>query len=160
MLYAIAIILALIGIVAYHTILWTAVTVATLFVLNGLGLPWLFRWVVAHPVLALTYVLGYIASGALWSVIKWWFAETDRFRRAKESFRRDNGENAERLALHLARAKSDPTNYKSDITFWISFWPVNMVWTLLNDPIRRAARRIYAELQGVYQRITDHVWKG
>jgi hypothetical protein len=160
MLYAIAIILAIIGIVAYHTVLWTAATVATLFVLNGLGLPALFRWVIEHPVLTVTYVLIYIAIGAAWSVVKWWFAETNRLREFKENFARDYGINPEKYAEQLARAKSNPVRYKSDITFWISFWPLSAVYTLLNDPVRRAARRIYAELQGVYQRITDHVWKG
>jgi hypothetical protein len=56
--------------------------------------------------------------------------------------------------------KTLPKLYKHRFLSWIGYWPWSLVWTLINDPLKRIVRRIYYELQGVYQRITDRVWKG
>jgi hypothetical protein len=35
-----------------------------------------------------------------------------------------------------------------------------MLWTVINDPVRRAAEEIYARLGGTYQRISNRVFQG
>src|SRR5205823_5639912 len=113
----------------------------------------LVTFVRTHPVLTALYVSGYFLAGAAWSIVKWWFAETNRVREARDEFRESR--DIRTWSEFIKNRKSDPTNYKSDIIAWITFWPFSLVWTLLNDPVRRLCRRIYDELQGVYQRITD-----
>jgi hypothetical protein len=93
-------------------------------------------------------------------VLKWWFFETSRVRLAKESYHISFGDHATKPTLEefLAKRKSIPRDYQPSIKSWILWWPFSALWTLLDDPIRRAVQRIYQELQTVYQRITDKVW--
>lgn len=127
---------------------------AVIYFFTHLGI---VTYVVTHPWQTLLYASGYLLVGAAWSVAKWWFAETERVRKAKvryEGTRKDKS-----WSEFAQEQKTDVSDYKSELCFYIAFWPLNGVYTLLNDPVRRAARRIYAELQGVYQRITDRVWQ-
>lgn len=136
---------------AYHTELWMFAIWLWLFLIHG----WL-----AHPWQTTAYFSGYFIAGAWWSVIKWWFHETAKVRRLKQDKHLSGrAYTAEEMAERLRRGKTNVLNHKSDIYFWIGFWPVNMIWTLIDDPFRRLVHRIADELQGVYQRITDHVWQ-
>jgi hypothetical protein len=140
-------------------IIWRLAVVAAfwaaIFFVTHLGI---VTWTLAHPWRAVLYVAGYFLIGAAWSIAKWWFAETNRVRRAREIFNL-GGTRAKSWAEYAEQQKTKVSYHKDDILLWITFWPLNGVWTLLNDPVRRAARRIYDELQGIYQRITDKVWK-
>lgn len=146
------IVLALLGF-AYHTLI-IGEALALWFTITHLGI---LLWIKNHPLQTALYVLGYFLAGAVWSVIKWWFRETDKVRKVREDFK--HNKYTETWEEFIRHRKSDPSSHREDFILWVSFWPLNMLWTLLDDPIRRACRRIVAELQGVYQRITDHVWR-
>jgi len=128
-------------------------TGATLSVLVVLGvLQWftsfkVFTYVKENPVQSALALGGYFVIGAVWSVIKWWFAEKARVREAKAEY-------GSRWREH----KTSTARYKSTVLVWIGYWPFSLVWTLLNDPLKRLVHWIYDELLRVYQRITDHVW--
>jgi hypothetical protein len=128
----------------------TAATISVLVVL--LVLQWrtpvkAFTYVYTHPLSAIVGVTAYFSIGACWSVVKWWFAEKARVRRAK----RERGKD-------WRTARTQPATYKATVLVWIGYWPFSLVWTLINDPFKRLVRWIYDELLRVYQRITDHVW--
>lgn len=142
-------------------VLWRAAIVAVLLsVWMGLiHLP-LFTWIREHPWQAVLYVAGYFVAGAIWSVAKWYFAESERVRQVRERYA-DHVKQSNHVMSwpeYAATRKTDPSAHTREIKWWIAFWPLSMLWTLLNDPLRRAARRIAYELRGVYQRITDRVW--
>ena len=122
----------------------------------------LFAWIKAHPAQIAMYVAGYFVAGAAWSVVKWWFAETKRVQQARNDFSMRHNthyhNDAETWAEYAQRMKTKPLDHKSDILWWIACWPFSVLWTLIDDPVRRICRRIYDELQGVYQRITNRVW--
>jgi hypothetical protein len=44
---------------------------------------------------------------------------------------------------------------KSNVLFWMTFWPWSLFWTLLDDPIRRLFETIYRSLGKIGQRISD-----
>lgn len=44
---------------------------------------------------------------------------------------------------------------KSVITSWISYWPISLTATLLNNPFRHFFEWLYEHLSGLYERITD-----
>jgi hypothetical protein len=46
-------------------------------------------------------------------------------------------------------------NEKARITRWMSFWPMSALWTLINDPIRRAFEEIYHLISKALQEISD-----
>lgn len=46
-----------------------------------------------------------------------------------------------------------PRDHKARILIWMAWWPWSMIWTLLNDPIKRAFRAIYRWLQGYLRKV-------
>ena len=56
-------------------------------------------------------------------------------------------------------AKPTPDNFKSRIASWIVYWPPSLIWTILNDPLRRIGRRIYDGVAGLLKSISDSAWK-
>lgn len=45
--------------------------------------------------------------------------------------------------------------HKAKIVSWISYWPLSLIGTLLNDPFRRFFEWIYESVSGVYDKITQ-----
>jgi len=129
-------------------------TAATISVLIVLGvLQWFtefkaFTYIYEHPLPVAIGAGVYFAIGAVWSVIKWWFAEKARVRRAKK----ENG-------AEWRKRKTEPKFFKSTMLVWIGYWPFSLIWTLINDPFKRLVHWIYDELTRVYQHITDRVWE-
>jgi hypothetical protein len=76
-----------------------------------------------------------------------------------------NAEGMERLYSEGARRVGEArlplqvTQHKSEIYMWWLCWPLNMFWTLLNDPIRRIGNFIYHLLGDTLQNISDHAFK-
>ena len=48
---------------------------------------------------------------------------------------------------------------KTVITAWISYWPVSLAGTLLNNPFRQFFEWIFSNLTGYYNKITNHYQK-
>lgn len=52
------------------------------------------------------------------------------------------------------------TEHKSSITQWIAFWPISFTWTIINDPVRKAANYIFSRIKSVYARMSDKIFAG
>lgn len=125
----------------------------------------LFGWIREHPWQALLYAAGYFLIGAAWSVAKWYFAESSRAREARASYKTLMAKTPSEAVTweeYINRWNwkgGSAIRYSEDIKWWIALWPFSATWTLLDDPVRRLVHRIYYELQGVYQRVSDYVWR-
>ena len=62
-----------------------------------------------------------------------------------------------RMRKDLSEAPQARTN-KSRILRWMTFWPLSALWTLIDDPIREAFRKIYDQISGRLQRISDRMF--
>src|SRR5579872_6210712 len=123
-----------------------------------------FHFIRTHPLETLLYVCVYFLVGALWSLWKWYLYEKDQVAHAREKFDVKTS-NPNTLAPTMENwnefkklYRSNPKEHYEDFTIWITFWPISTVYYVVNDPIRRIVNRIVAELQSVYQRISDKVW--
>lgn len=58
----------------------------------------------------------------------------------------------EKIALKIAPVAAKK---KSVITAWISYWPVSVGATLLNNPFRKFFEGVYAKISKVYDKITS-----
>lgn len=172
----------------------------------------------AHPIRVFGGIGGYFVTGAVWSIIKWWFyvrKERDRCREALNAFEKDwllpgavlssgtphsvidlfwKGEedaprarSVEVLTTGFEEAKKDPDfkkkvwacylddgtykeygfeykpnprRYKGRITTWMTYWPWSLVWTMINDPIRKAFNMIFRKLSTVFSGISEGAFKG
>ena len=52
------------------------------------------------------------------------------------------------------RPKGD--SYKATIVSWISYWPLSIIGTLVNDPFRRFFNWVYESISGYYDKITQN----
>jgi len=55
--------------------------------------------------------------------------------------------------------KPDPGKFKARIISWIVYWPPSLIWTLLNDPLRRIGRRLYDLVASLLKSISDSAWQ-
>jgi hypothetical protein len=143
-----------------------ALTVLVLFQRHSEAKP--ISTALASPWQTVGLVAGYFVVGALWSVLKWYLHESARFRMLKANFCALHDVAADQIigsvALHSkwqAEVKSQRKYSSRDTRFfaWVAYWPWSMAWTILNDPFTRLCKRIVQEMQGVYNKISDRVWR-
>ena len=48
---------------------------------------------------------------------------------------------------------------KSRIIMWMAYWPWSLLWTTINDAVKRIYREIYQAIQRLLQGISDSVFK-
>lgn len=132
----------------------------------------------ASPKMAVIFALGYLAAGATWAFIKWFFYVRRRredYLEAKLQYTptpdRNNYHDDTKLVWEKSYERKKFLNSKGElpplardnknrIILWMSYWPWSACWTLINDPIKRAFRFIYEQIHASLQKISDHAFKG
>lgn len=150
---------------------------------TGAILQWIFGidiigYIGRHPSVVGYGAIGYFVVGTLWAIIKWWFfvvGERRKYDEAKAKFLADKkitgpipNDLKEAFADFINRRYGDDsieirpqvTNHKARIYMWMAYWPFSALWTLINDPVRRIFREIYARIRATLQKISDHAWAG
>ena len=61
---------------------------------------------------------------------------------------------------HVGDITPKASDYKSDIIFWISYWPISGLWSLLHDFVERMINEIYNYFKSVYDSITTRMFQG
>ena len=139
-----------------------------------------FSWVMANPGLFGLGVLAYIGIAVVWTFAKWYMFSVS----AKEcyaDFRKTWIANLKRpfdvvtdkasLASSFASfygyrerfgmsVPPSPGDNKGRIMLWMIFWPIDMVWSIINDPVVRIFRWIYQRIVGSLGRIARGRFKG
>lgn len=158
----------------------TFLVVSTLAVLQFFfGVP-VLGWILANPQWLLAAAGAYLATGAAWSVARWWF-HVRKMRRKYDEFRKkfvinnqlatwasDTPVPNELKQKFWNEARYDDniefrprvTDHKAQIYVWLAFWPWSLAWTIINDPVRRACEEVYDMIKSTLQRISDRVWAG
>lgn len=77
-----------------------------------------------------------------------------RFRRADDNNYSIDIDKADSLEVIANKVAPMASKKKSVITSWISYWPVSVAATLLNNPFRRFFEWVYDNLSGYYDKIT------
>jgi hypothetical protein len=125
----------------------------------------IFTYVENNSKDVLRWVVVYAFIGFVWSLLKFYFYVSKlkrKIERVKEEFledyeqressnvRNNLGTKEDKWRQHLRyhvsyKEERDLTfsSYGSRIVFWLSYWPISMFWTLLNDPIRRFSKWCY-----------------
>jgi hypothetical protein len=161
----------LIALVEYEQGTWATVT---LLIVMGLlqfkGDIKVFNFIGEHPMRSCLYLLAYFAAGAIWSIIKWWFyvrKTREGYDEKKKEFLEQNGVSVMNDSLknkwkstcaYQSYGIPDSLQHKAKIVTWMTYWPWSLVWTMINDPIRRAFDDIYRLLRSQYQKIADKAY--
>jgi len=62
--------------------------------------------------------------------------------------------NVHSLKSALQEAKPKTADMKSTIISWIGYWPISLIGTLLNDPIRRLFNWVYSLVSSLYDKMS------
>lgn len=152
----------------------TCSVLATLVLLQLFGDIKAFTWLSDHPLQVLKYVGLYYLSGTAWSAVKWFLFVRERRERYDErrerflkSKRVSDGVMPENLKHDWKElvedndlGKPEAMQNKSRILMWMTHWPWSLVWTLLDDVVKRIFRELYNAMQRVYRGISDWAYRG
>jgi len=159
-----------------------------LLILTGVGLHFLhvfsvLEWIHLNGWFTLAYVGGYFAAGIVWSFVKWFsylMRMRDRYRQYREEFLTGKGlpantELTDELLKSLKEfirdkwdrefspndlaSRPKARQNKRRITAWVAYWPVSLIGTFLNDPVRRLIDWIWSWFKGLYQQVADRVYR-
>jgi len=160
----------------------TATLIASVVAMHYFNVFDVVAYLRTHVMETVIYVGVYFAAGVPWSFVKWFsflYRFRDEYRETKESFKtafdkREKMHAASGFGADVARPSLDeafkhahprfakrPTaaENKSRIVAWMSLWPLSMVGTLLNDPVRRLVNFLFNRFKKLYQRSVDYVFR-
>ncbi len=153
---------------------WATLTLLlTLFLFETWGNLKVYTALITNPLGTLGLVGLYFVLGTLWSVAKWWFYVRDRKERydeKKAKFLKAKGQEGNLVPANLQEEwagvvesqklfKPESLDHKARIMRWMTFWPWSAVWTIINDPVKKAFRAIYRQIQGTLQKIADRIYQ-
>lgn len=144
----------------------------------------IIQYLRANPIFVLSCAAAYFACGAVWGIIKWWIFCHDKLETYQEKrdafFREHNVDSStkvvppelrERWKRVVESVQQDYRNgdkefgkppqvrtHKAQIMRWMSFWVISMVWSFINDFVKRVFRTIYQRLAAFLQRISDNLF--
>jgi len=150
----------------------TFLMIVTIVVAQSFHVIDILGWLRLNYIFTLAYIVGYLVLGVLWSFAKWiFFLQKFNLKRLeaiahwqstqKPDARVDNTDIS--LASWKFKsykntrlsAKPIADEYRVTIIAWMFWWPVSMIGTFLNDPVREFFSFMYEELSGLYQKIAD-----
>jgi hypothetical protein len=101
-----------------------------------------FSFIQTSPSKTIGILFIYFLAGTVYSFVKWYFYLLDAKERGvrKDSYQVQASEN------------------KGRIISWMSYWPLSLAWTFLDQPVKRLFTWIYNRTSKVYDRIHDHVF--
>lgn len=142
----------------------TLTVAAVVAILAFFGNVNIVSWINDHPYDVVKYVAGYLAVGVLWAVTKW-YLWLKKIRRVIDAFKEQDPTASKSQIETMLYRRGYGTNippkvgdYKAKIIGWMSFWPGSLVWTMINDPVRRIFETIYYRIAKFMQRISDNVF--
>jgi hypothetical protein len=166
-----------------------SLTCAILYILflQFLGRLDLFGGVIGHPIDSVLDVLAYFVIGFWWSFVKWWLyvnkiaikrsdARKEFLANYKEPKSAVPSETRDKYHVApIASTKRDDDwgfivrNYslekptvsknKNKISIWIIYWPVSLLWSLLDDLVKKIIKHLVIYFRKVYDGITNSAFK-
>ena len=142
-------------------ILVTAVSLQLLGSVDVLG------WLKENLYTIAICALAYLPIGTAWAFFKWYMKLIDKRQELcekKDAYmsRYKNSSDEEWNDIWTSHVKSNMPKseyHKSSITTWIGYWPVSMIWTLLDDFVTKLIRTIYNSISGVFNRMSENMFK-
>lgn len=162
---------------------WGAATITLIATAVGLQIfhvTDIWGFMLHHTLDAVIYVLAYLATGVVWSFIKWFsflIQFRDKFHEVRDDWHQRNNvqvgaelTTAQEIELNRVLQwdsyggqdlghKPKAVKNKRRIVAWMAYWPFSVIGTLINDPIRRLFRFLFNSFKALYQRIADHVFR-
>jgi len=104
-----------------------------------------------NPGTIILMLTSYVAIGVIWSIVKWYFY----LQGFKMYYTKRNGSGKNGISLKTIPKGADN---KNRIITWMSYWPFSMIWTMINEPVRKIFRYIYSKIEGIYDKMAKSVF--
>lgn len=108
----------------------------------------IFSYLINNPSVLVLCFAGYLISGAVWSLVRWFLylkgLSLDTYESGKVKHSKD---------------KFEVSTNKGRITNWMIYWPFSLVWTFIDEPIKKSFKWIYSKLEGKYRKISENITK-
>ena len=124
-------------------------TCAILWFFGGTTLRDIFSYINEHPWKSLLFLLEYFLVGVIWSFAKWYFFLLNRKEKIEKQI-----EAKQSYFDSIPSAK----DYKGRIISWMTYWPMSIVWTFLNDPFKRIFKYIYSIFEKWYESMSNRMF--
>ena len=131
----------------------------------------------ANILVTVLFIVGYLLCGVIWSFLKWNEFVKSVYRKFKTVVNKFGELKAPNDIVNLCeklrlvgisvyssdvKTTSDIANKimpkgldnKASIVAWISYWPLSLLGTLLNNPFRRLFEYTYSLVSGLYDKIS------
>ena len=108
------------------------------------------HWIIYSPGKTLLVCLGYFLLGTVWSFIKWGF-----FLHKKRRHYIDSNTKITEFDFKYLKAIKN----KGKIINWMIYWPLSLLWTLINDPVKRIFEKIFYKVSSIYDKMSFDILK-
>jgi len=138
-------------------------------------------WMKANQTSVIVMAAVYFPIGICWAFLKWYLklknAKESLLERKAEFFDKDSKAHglssatseadkakiaalvAKNWSLEVKLVKPIAKRNKSAIMSWIGYWPISMVWTLLDDFLTAIVKSIYNHISGVFNKMSDKMFQ-
>jgi len=153
----------------------TLLMIATIVAAQYFHIADILGWVSKNYAWTLVYVIVYLILGIGWSIGKWvlFLRKFNRKRleavSAVQSTAKQEDpptQSVKDISVHLKHEmykgtylsqRPKASDYKGTIIAWMIWWPISMISTFLNDPVRELFNIVYDQLSGLYQTLADKI---
>jgi len=142
----------------------------------------IWGYISVNPLNTLGFIVGYVVLGIIWSIVRWnehvkgvfrqfnnikkdfltkydlkWPLDGDNLKNFIRILNKDSKTFYENMTIEeISKSLTPKASEKATvITAWISYWPVSLLGTLLNNPFKRFFQWIYSLVSGIYDKITS-----
>jgi hypothetical protein len=128
--------------------IWFIGTLVALYFLgNSESFKEIGTYIIQNPGVAIGIFGAYILVGSIWSIIKWFFY----LKRVKSKH--------EKYGYY---SSFDIKDYKIDrnkerVLHWMIYWPLSSLWTLINDPVKKAFEFVLSQFGGFYDKMSEKI---
>lgn len=133
----------------------TVIMIASLIVYQYLFAD-IWGWFKDNYLLLPIYVSAYLLLGVGWSIVKWIGFLVKFNQKREDAIKSSKSLNFTYKDTNLWDTPK-ASDYKNKIIAWMCWWPVSMIGTILNDPVRRMLTFVYDRLSGVYQKLANKI---
>ena len=112
-------------------------------------------FVKTFPIHLACAAIVYVLCGLGWSIFKWYWYVTKEVDKLKERYPKDYETKTKTWLEALERYVPKPNSEKTRIIGWMGYWPLSLVWFLVDDIVKEIFNWLYYRFAAIYQKITD-----
>jgi|688.fasta_scaffold238755_1 hypothetical protein len=120
--------------------------VALYFLGNSESFNEIGTYIIQNPGVAIGIFAAYILLGSIWSIVKWFFY----LKRIKAKHQEYSFYSFDMNDYKIGRNKER-------VLHWMIYWPLSSVWTLINDPVKKAFEFVLSQFGGFYDKMSEKI---